>query len=135
MDCLFCSIAEGSIPSTTLYEDDLVRVILDINPAAAGHALVICKKHFPSLLEADEETRNAVFAAAARIGNKMESVLPCEGINVIANIREGAGQTIDHFHVHVIPRYPSQPEKDGLVISQEEISAPSAEELAKLLAL
>lgn len=135
MDCLFCSIAEGTIPSATLYEDDLVRVILDINPAVKGHALVISKKHFPSALEADEETRNAVFNTAAALGRKMEEVLGCDGINILTNVRPGAGQSVDHFHVHVLPRYNDQPDKDVLVISQGEIEKTDPKELAALLSL
>lgn len=135
MDCIFCKIAAGEIPSTTLYEDDQTRIILDINPAAAGHALILPKKHFRSLLEADEETLGHVFALAAKLGNRMEEALGCDGVNVIANCREGAGQTIDHFHVHVIPRYKNQPEKDALIISQSEIEKPDFEELQSLLSL
>lgn len=135
MDCLFCKIAEGSIDAATLYEDDQLRVILDIGPASIGHALVIPKTHVASLLECPDDLLGAVYAAAARTGRKMEQVLHCDGVNVLANCRPGAGQTIDHFHVHVIPRYTNQPEKDGLHISQSEIPKPDFDQLVQLLSL
>lgn len=135
MDCLFCSIAAGDILSSTLYEDDQVRVILDISPATAGHTLILPKKHSASLLEADPETIAHVFDTAARLGRRMEEALGCDGVNILANCRSGAGQTIDHFHVHVIPRYADQPEKDSLQISQSEITKPDFEQLQQLLSL
>lgn len=121
MDCIFCEIVNGRIPGKTVYEDDAVRAILDINPASYGHVLVMPKAHSRSLLEASDEDRKAVFDAAAKIGRKMEEALGCDGINVIANIREGAGQTIDHFHVHLIPRYTHGQKPDALHISQDPI--------------
>lgn len=135
MDCIFCKIINDEIPSSTLYEDDLVRVILDINPAVKGHALMLPKAHFSSMLEADDDTRNAVFNTAARVGKKMEETLGCDGINILTNIREGAGQSIDHFHVHVLPRYKDQPSIDGLQISQKAIEAPDFDALVKALSL
>ena len=135
MDCIFCEIANGSIPGKTLYEDELVRVILDINPASAGHALIMPKKHAASLLECDPESRNRVFEVAAALGKAMEEKLNCDGINVLANIREGAGQTVDHFHVHLIPRYSNAPEKDGFSMSQKEIEKPDLDALCELLKL
>ncbi|UNT95219.1 HIT family protein [Allobaculum mucilyticum] len=135
MSCLFCSIANGEIPSATIYEDEYLRVIFDINPASYGHALIIPKTHSASLLEADDETLEHVFKTARKLGNKMISELGAEGVNVIANCKEAAGQTIDHFHVHVIPRYTGQPEKDVLHISQDELEKPDFEALAVKLAL
>lgn len=135
MDCLFCEIAAGNIPSTTLYEDDIVRVILDINPASFGHALILPKVHCASLLECPDEVRDHVYKTAAVLGRKMEEVLNCDGINVLANIRPGAGQTIDHFHVHLIPRYTDQPEKDSLTISQAPLENVPFEQIQEKLSL
>lgn len=115
-DCIFCKIAGGEIPSTTLYEDDQVRVIFDVNPASTGHALILPKKHYASLLEYPAEDLGAVFETAQKVGKAMEKGLKCDGVNILANCREAAGQTIDHFHVHVIPRYANTPEKDHLTI-------------------
>lgn len=134
MDCLFCKIANGEIPSSTLYEDDDVRVILDISPAAYGHALVIPKTHTPSALEADDALLAKVYAIAKRVGRRQMDVLNAKGVNLIANCGEGAGQTIDHFHVHVIPRFPEDGAKDGLTISQKPLEAPDFAALAESLA-
>ncbi|WP_288875711.1 HIT family protein [uncultured Allobaculum sp.] len=133
MDCLFCSISQGEIPSSTLYEDEDVRVILDINPAALGHALVIPKTHVPSLLEADDALLAKVFSVARQVGNRQIEVLDADGVNIFANCREAAGQTIDHFHVHVVPRYAGSPEKDVLSISQGELEKPDFEALVEKL--
>ena len=116
MDCIFCEIANGNIPGKTIYENDEVRVILDINPVQYGHALELPKTHCDSLLECSEKTRNAVFEAAQKVGRHMEDVLGCDGINVLTNIREGAGQTVNHFHVHLIPRYTKKQKPDQLIL-------------------
>lgn len=135
MDCLFCKIANGDIPSSTLYEDEDVRVILDINPAAYGHALVLPKSHVSSALEADDKILAKTASIAKRIGQKQMEVLGAKGVNLIANCGAAAGQTIDHFHIHVIPRYENDSAKDGLQISQTAIEAPDFEALAGLLSL
>lgn len=116
MDCIFCEIAAGRIPGRTVYEDDLVRVILDVNPVTYGHALVLPKEHCDSLLECPDHIRDAVFAAAAKVAKIQEEKLGCDGINVLTNVREGAGQTVNHFHVHLIPRYTSGKQADSLTI-------------------
>lgn len=135
MDCIFCEIANGRIPGKTLYENDNVRVILDINPVTYGHALVLPKKHCDSLLECPDEIRDSVFEAAAKVGRRMEEVLDCDGINVLSNIREGAGQTVNHFHVHLIPRYTSNQKPDGLVLEFKENDPMNLDEIASLLAI
>ena len=133
MDCIFCEIASGNIPGSTIYENDQVRVILDINPVSYGHALVLPKTHCDSLLECPDETRNAVFEAAARVGRHMEEVLGCDGINVLTNVREGAGQTVNHFHVHLIPRYSDQRKPDALDLSFGENEPMDLEVIRSLL--
>lgn len=135
MDCIFCEIANGRIPGKTLYENDNVRVILDINPVTYGHALVLPKKHCDSLLECPDEIRDSVFEAATKVGRRMEEVLDCDGINVLSNIREGAGQTVNHFHVHLIPRYTSNQKPDGLVLEFKENDPMNLDEIASLLAI
>lgn len=137
MDCIFCKIANGEIPGTTLYEDDKVRVILDINPTVYGHALVIPKTHCDSLIECPDDVRDAVFATAQKLAAKMEKELGCDGVNVITNIREGAGQTVNHFHVHVLPRYTGHPEKDALQYAHGPIDMDQVnfEEIQEILSL
>ncbi len=134
MDCIFCAIANGEIPSSTVYEDDDLRIILDINPAAAGHLLVLPKTHCTSLLECDDELLGKVMSAAKKAGNAVKNELNADGVNILANCYPAAGQSVDHFHVHVIPRYENAPEKDGLTISQVEIVKPDAQALAAKLA-
>ncbi len=104
-DCIFCKLANGEIPTETAYENDYVRVIADANPANIGHLLVITKKHAANMTELDEETAAEVMKAVRRTVIAMKTALKPDGINVIQNNGEAAGQTVMHFHMHVIPRY------------------------------
>ena len=104
-NCIFCKIANGEIPSSTIYEDDLFRVILDLSPATKGHALILPKKHMANIFEMDEETAEKVFVLASRIAKAMKEALNCDGLNIVQNNGEIAGQTVFHFHMHIIPRY------------------------------
>lgn len=108
-DCIFCKIANGEIPSKTLYEDDDFRVILDLSPATRGHALILPKDHAANLLELPDETAGKVLVLAKKIAGRMKDKLHCDGLNLVQNNGETAGQTVMHFHLHVIPRY----EADG----------------------
>lgn len=109
-DCIFCKIANGEIPAATLYEDDDFRVILDAGPATRGHALILPKQHYQDLCELDEAVGAKVLGLAARIGRAMKSGLGCAGFNLVQNNGEAAGQTVKHFHMHIIPRYEGGPE-------------------------
>ena len=104
-DCIFCKIANGEIPSSTIYEDDTFRVILDLSPATKGHALIIPKNHMADIFEMDESTAGKVFVLASRIAKAMKEALHCDGLNIVQNNGEIAGQTVFHFHMHIIPRY------------------------------
>ena len=104
-DCIFCKIANGEIPSSTIYEDDMFRVILDLSPATKGHALIIPKNHMANIFEMDESTAGKVFVLASRIAKAMKEALHCDGLNIVQNNGEIAGQTVFHFHMHIIPRY------------------------------
>lgn len=103
-NCIFCKIANGEIPSATLYEDQDFRVILDLNPAAKGHALILPKKHAANLFELPDETASKALVLAKKIGSTLQEDLHADGINVLQNNGEAAGQTVFHFHMHVIPR-------------------------------
>ncbi|MDI9242439.1 HIT family protein [Fusibacillus kribbianus] len=126
-NCIFCKIANGEIPAATLYEDDLFRVILDLGPASKGHALILPKNHFADLLALDEETSAKVLAVAAKVGAAMKKSLHCDGFNLVQNNGEAAGQTVFHFHMHIIPRYEGGPR----MVSWEP-GQPTKEELAEL---
>ena len=104
-DCIFCKIANGEIPSTTIYEDDEFRVILDVSPASKGHALILPKAHFKNLYDITEEQAQKVMALAKQIGCKMKEALKCDGLNILQNNEVAAGQTVFHFHMHLVPRY------------------------------
>ena len=98
-------IANGEIPSTTLYEDEDFRVILDLGPATRGHALLLPKNHFANLFELDDETAQKAILVAKKMAGKMKDALGADGFNLVQNNGEAAGQTVFHFHMHLIPRY------------------------------
>lgn len=123
-DCIFCKIANGEIPSRTIYEDQLFRVILDLNPATRGHALILPKDHSTSLYELPEETAAAVLVLAKKLAMIMRERLGCDGLNLVQNNGETAGQTVSHFHLHMIPRYADDGQKIGWIPGK-----PSQEEL------
>lgn len=104
-DCIFCKIANGEIPSATLYEDEEFRVILDLGPAAKGHALILPKDHYANLYEIDDEIAARAFKLAKKMVIKLTDVLECDGYNIVQNNGTAAGQTVFHFHMHLIPRY------------------------------
>ena len=100
-NCIFCKIANGEIPSATLYEDEDFRVILDLGPATKGHAL----NHFANLFEIPEDMDAKAFILAKKVAKKMKDVFGCDGVNIVQNNGVAAGQTVFHFHIHLIPRY------------------------------
>ena len=104
-DCIFCKIANGEIPSATIYEDDDFRVILDLGPATKGHALILPKEHAADIYSIDEELAGKAFKLAKKITTRLKDVLGCDGYNIVQNNGEVAGQTVFHFHMHLIPRY------------------------------
>ena len=104
-DCIFCKLANGEIPTNTIYEDEDFRVILDAAPATRGHSLIIPKEHFDNLFEMDDDHLKKTMPLAKKVAEKMRAALSCDGINVLQNNGEVAGQTVFHFHVHLIPRY------------------------------
>lgn len=104
-DCIFCKIAAGEIPSATIYEDEDFRVILDLGPATKGHALILPKQHFADITQMPEELTAKAFVLAKKIVSFMKGALPSDGYNIVQNNGEAAGQTVFHFHIHLIPRY------------------------------
>ena len=112
-NCIFCKIANGDVPSKTLYEDEHFRVILDLGPATKGHALILPKEHFANLYELPEETAGEVMKLAKKMMIKMTERLGCEGFNLVQNNGDLAGQTVFHFHMHMIPRYQADGQKIG----------------------
>ncbi len=103
--CIFCKIINGEIPSKKIYEDEDVVAILDISQATKGHTLVLPKKHFDNILAIDEEYYTKVMNTARKLAKVITKAFNADGCNVLNNCGEAAGQSVMHFHVHVIPRY------------------------------
>ena len=132
-NCIFCKIAVGEIPSATLYEDDDFRVILDLGPASKGHALILPKEHYRNLFDLDDELAAKVMVLAKKMVNQLKDVLGCDGYNIVQNNEEVAGQTVFHFHMHLIPRY--EGDQVGLTWKPGELTDEMKEEiLAKVKA-
>ena len=126
-NCIFCKIANGEIPSKTLYEDEKFRVILDLGPAAKGHALILPKSHYADLYELPEDTAADAMILARQMAARITDRLQCDGFNLMQNNGETAGQTVFHFHMHLIPRYRDDGQKIGWIPGE-----PSAEELEEI---
>lgn len=104
-DCIFCKIAAGEIPSRKIYEDKDLIAIMDLNPTSKGHSLIIPKEHCTNIYDIDEDIAAKVMKTAKKLATKMTVVLNCDGFNLLQNNGETAGQTMFHFHMHLIPRY------------------------------
>lgn len=104
-NCIFCKIVNGDIPSSVLYEDEEFKVIMDISPASKGHAVILPKIHAANIYEVPEEVASKIFVVAKKVATAMKEELQCDGVNILQNNEEVAGQTVFHLHVHVIPRY------------------------------
>lgn len=130
-DCIFCKIANGEIPSNTVYENSDFKVILDVAPASKGHTLIIPKEHFKNIFEIDGVTAGKLFSLGTEVARAIKQELQCDGLNIVQNNGAVAGQTVDHFHLHLIPRN----EGDGVNIGWEPMQADAEEnaELAKQL--
>ena len=108
-DCLFCGIVKGIVPSETIASDERTVSFMDINPATAGHALVVPREHSADLLEIGAEDLEAVSLAAQRLAKRAKDVLGADGVNLINSCGRAAWQTVFHFHMHVVPRYDDDP--------------------------
>ena len=126
-DCIFCKLANGVFPTNSIYEDENFNVILDVGPATKGHALILPKNHYANIYEIPEDTAGEVMKLAKKMAIHMTEKLNCDGFNLVQNNGEVAGQTVFHFHYHLIPRY-----KDDNQNILWEPTSPSAEELEGL---
>ena len=126
-DCIFCKLANGIIPTNSIYEDEDFNVILVVGPATKGHALILPKEHYANIYELPEDKAAKVMILAKKLATKMTERLGADGFNLVQNNNECAGQTVFHFHFHLIPRY----ENDGQNMLWKPTS-PSAEELAEV---
>ena len=120
-DCIFCKLANGDIPTNTIYEDDEFRVIMDAAPATKGHALVLPKNHYADIYEIDPDVLGRAIQVGQKVVKHATKVLGCDGYNLLQNNGTAAGQTVFHYHLHLIPRYADMdnaqiltwPEKEG----------------------
>ena len=103
--CIFCKIIKGEIPSSTIYEDENVKVIMDIEPAAKGHAILLVKEHVANVFELNAELAGKVYAVVPKVAAAIKAELGCDGMNILQNNGEAAGQTVFHLHIHFIPRW------------------------------
>lgn len=122
-DCIFCKIISGDIPSATIYENEEFKVILDRFPANEGHVLILPKKHSANIFEIDPDQAGRLFVLATKIAKQMKSILGFEHLNVMQNNGPVAGQTVFHFHLHLIPRY----ENDGITIAYKPMDLTDAQ--------
>ena len=129
-NCIFCKIANGEISGRTIYEDEDFRVVLDVAPATKGHALILPKDHYRNLLDLPEDKAEGVIRIAKKMAVLMKDKLGCDGVNIVQNNEEAAGQTVFHFHMHVIPRYQQDNQKIGW-----NPTSPTGEELDQLAEL
>ena len=112
-DCLFCKIINGEIPSTKVYEDEHVFAFMDIMPLTKGHTLLIPKTHCKDLFEMPEDVAANLYKAAPKVANAIKTAFNPVGLNTVNNNGAPAGQTVFHYHLHLIPRYD---ETDGLKV-------------------
>ncbi len=116
---IFCKIIDGEIPCYKIYEDQDVLAFLDISQVTKGHVLVVPKEHYETFLSTPQETMHKVMDIAQRIGQVEIKLLGAKGVNILTNCYEAAGQSVPHFHVHVIPRYEK---RDGFILEMKDNS-------------
>ena len=112
-NCIFCKLANGVFPTNSIYEDEDFNVILDIAPFTKGHAIILPKEHHKNLYELPEELAAKALVLAKKMATHMTEKLNCDGFNILQNNNEVAGQTVFHFHIHLIPRYKEDVQKVG----------------------
>ena len=126
-NCIFCKIANGEIPSRTLYEDEDFRVIMDLAPATKGHSLIMPKNHYKNIYEIADDTAAKVFPLAKKMAALMTEKMGADGFNIVKKNNEVAGQTVFHFHVHLIPRYNN--DNQSLVMKPQEMTDAQLDEI------
>lgn len=128
-DCIFCKLANGIIPTNMIYEDDTFAVIMDASPVSRGHALIIPKEHAADIYELPEDTAAKLMPLAKKLAANAKEKLGCDGLNILQNNGEAAGQSVFHLHMHIIPRYADAANNDKLLqfasagLTDEEIKA------------
>lgn len=134
-NCIFCKIIAGEIPSNTIYEDEDFKVIMDIAPATKGHALILPKDHFDNIYDIDPEVLAKAVKVAQKVIKHATKVLGCEGYNLLQNNGEVAGQTVFHFHMHLIPRYENMDNDKLLKCEPQEVPGEEVKKIADAIRL
>ncbi len=132
-NCIFCKLANKDIPTNIIYEDEKFTVIMDASPATKGHALILPKNHAVNIYELPDEDAADIFVLAKKLATKMTEILHCDGFNIVQNNGEVAGQTVFHFHMHLIPRYLNDGNEDKLTWNHADLSADEIAEIAAKL--
>ena len=132
-NCIFCKLANKDIPTNIIYEDEKFTVIMDADPATNGHALILPKNHAANIYELPDEDAADIFVLAKKLATKMTEVLHCDGFNIVQNNGEVAGQTVFHFHMHLIPRYLNDGNEDKLTWNHVGLSTDEIAEIAAKL--
>ena len=131
--CIFCKIVNKEIPSYTIYEDNTCVAFLDLSQANIGHTLVVSKKHYNNILDITENDASHIFSIVPKITKKISEVLNIKDFNILNNCGKEAGQTIDHFHIHIIPRLPNDSIK--MEFGEHKLTDEGFKELSKKLSL
>ncbi|MBE5888936.1 MAG: HIT family protein [Lachnospiraceae bacterium] len=134
-NCIFCKLANGDIPTNALYEDDDFKVIMDASPATKGHALVLPKEHYADVYEIDPEVLGKAIQVGQKVIKHVTPILKCDGYNLLQNNGEIAGQTVFHFHLHLIPRYKDADNTNVLVTNHVSFTDEEMKELCDNLKL
>lgn len=121
-DCIFCRIVEGEIPSRRIWEDDAAVAFLDVAPFKAGHTLVVPRQHVSDALE-DADVLASIAPAIVAVGNLLRDKLDADGMNILSNVGEVAGQSVHHLHVHLVPRFADDAGMMALLTKDETIDA------------
>lgn len=127
-DCIFCKILKGEIPSFCVYEDEQFKVILDRFPASRGHVLILPKAHYVDLFELPNEISERLYPLAKKIATAIKEAVGADGINIVQNNGMVAGQSVFHFHMHIIPRY----KEDHIVLNKTSNGDITIEELSEI---
>lgn len=132
-NCIFCKLANGDIPTNTIFEDEDFRVFLDAGPATKGHALVVPKNHYADIYEIEPDVLAKVAKVAQKVIRHATKVLGCDGYNLVQNNGEAAGQTVFHFHMHLIPRYKDMDNRNLISWTPGEVDEGEAKALCESL--
>lgn len=130
--CIFCKILKGDIPSFCVYEDESFKVILDRFPASRGHVLILPKEHYQDLFKLPDEISAKLYPLARKLAIAIKDAVGADGMNIIQNNGESAGQSVFHFHMHLVPRF----KEDGIVLnktSHADTTLEALEEVAELI--